>query len=265
MHCPKTVFCIMALLLGGTLFSWAEEAQEDSSSSAQQEEQYEKHWYFSMGALNYHPRMKESEAMIDREINQRLGIIPGWQRPETFKDWEEDWLIWGSEFGIGRDITPKSTITLWTGGSYGYINNPNQYGFIGTDVNFVRWMTFISMQYSYYFYGKPEYFNPRGMGLGERLGNSISNARPYASAALSYVVQYGEAEVNVEVPYFGTVAKEKVSFYHHIYEFSPRMGMEFPVNTKDSFWVEAIYYFIGPDHNEEYGGPAWAMGMRHRF
>ena len=70
---------------------------------------YEKHWMFSMGGSNYYPRLKESEAQINSQINGTLGrVIPGWRRPQTFKAWRDNMLLWDLCFGAAGIFPPGS-------------------------------------------------------------------------------------------------------------------------------------------------------------
>ena len=70
----------------------------------------EKDWFWGIGATNYHPEFKESERLIDKEINEPLGnMFPDWKKPETFKDWSDDYKIWDLWLMLGRDINEKSS------------------------------------------------------------------------------------------------------------------------------------------------------------
>ncbi|HQN01919.1 MAG TPA: hypothetical protein PLL36_12625, partial [Candidatus Hydrogenedentes bacterium] len=37
---------------------------------------YARHWYFSVGAINFYPSLRESEREIDEKINHVLGVLP---------------------------------------------------------------------------------------------------------------------------------------------------------------------------------------------
>lgn len=262
-----TLSILLAAALGLALASGPVHAQADgkkdetSSSSAP----YEKHWYLNVGASNFHPRLWESESKVNSQMNHTLGaVIPSWERPTTFKNWEKDWMIWDADIAIGRDITPKTAWAARTGGAVAMIGNVNRYWPIISDVHFGRKTAFVTLQGYYFPFGKPE-LKDEPVGPMATLKAAFANAKPYVALGGGYVLMRvtGDAKVNLEG--LGRVFRKQDNATQHMLQISPRLGVELPFSDRDSVAVELAYYHFGPEHSREYDGGAWNIGFRHKF
>ena len=62
---------------------------------------FEKRWQVFVAAANLWPKLDESEAKIDRLINNALRrVIPRVEEPITFKDWRDDLKLWDFQTGL---------------------------------------------------------------------------------------------------------------------------------------------------------------------
>jgi hypothetical protein len=107
-------------------------AEEEKSGDARQlgcgakepsQEEFSRNWYIGFGATNYHPLLRESEGQIDRQLNRLFDWMPSWEEPTTFADWRDRCYLWDMTVGLGADITPKTTLMVWTGGATATIKN----------------------------------------------------------------------------------------------------------------------------------------------
>jgi hypothetical protein len=226
---------------------------------------YDRHWYFAFGTSNFHPRLDESEAKIDREINRLFTWCPFWKEPVTFKDWADDFCLWDITVGVGRDFTPKTSWMIWTGGSAATIENNERYGPVSTEIEFARFTAFLTVQGYWYPWGKVDHDAVAAERGKSRVASSFKHSKPYLSLATSYVYMDADADVQFKLPLIGTILSQPEQYEHHLYQVSPRLGIELPVSENNSITVEGLYYFIGPTHGDEYNGPSFNVMFKHRF
>lgn len=270
----------MAVVAFGCFAAFAQEAADKRGDAAEspvakvkdaapapkaEADPYERHWYFATGASNYHPRLNESEAKIDRQLNDVLGWLPFWKAPTTFRDWEQDFLLWDMTVGLGSDITPKTSWMCWTGGAIGEIKNNEHYGPLETDITFTRTTTFFTVQGYWYPRGKVDYAAVADKKGLQRIPAAMANAKPYFSLATGYSFLRAEGDGKFKLPLVGTFLRQLDVEDHHMYQVSPRFGLEMPVSKNSSVTMEGMYYFFGPHHSDEYNGPSLFLGFRHRF
>lgn len=241
----------------------APDAAPDKKAPA--DARYEKHWMFSMGGSNYYPRLKESEAQINSQINGTLGrVIPGWRRPQTFKAWRDNMLLWDLCFGAGRDISPRFSWMAWTGGATGTIVNKHGYGPIHTDIRFKRTTGFLTLQGYFYPLGKPDASAGGGETLLGKITSPFVHAKPYLSLATGYSFVQAEAKVKLDL-FSARVFKQTQLENHHMGQVSPRLGVEMPISKHSSATAEAVYYHFFPAHSDEYSGPSLCFVYKYKF
>ncbi len=256
------VFCALA---GGVNAEEAEAVQEAVAWEATEaSEPYAPGWYFGFGMSNYYPKLRDSEARIDRQLNRPLGWLPFWQEPTTFADWRDKHFLWDVVIGVGRDLSPKTTLFLWTGGAKGTIKNKERYGPLRTDIRFTRTSAFLTPELFYYPRGKVEYERVVGKSGGDWVRAALSGTKPYLAVASGYTWVRAEADGKFKLPVVGTVIRQTEKEDHHMFMYSPRMGLEVPITEKSSVSAVAIYYFFG-SHSREYNGPCISFNYRRRF
>ena len=255
------VIVAAVLLVGGTAFADEEESHERTVTLS---ETYQPGWYMGIGASNYYPKLRESEARIDRQLNRRFGWLPFWRRPTTFADWRDKHFLWDLTIGVGRDLSPKTTLFIWTGGAKGTIKNKERYGPLDTDIRFTRTSAFLTPELFWYPWGKVNYQDVAGHRGRDWVRAALSGAKPYLAAASGYTWVRAEADGKFNLPLVGAVFRQTEKEDHHMFMFSPRAGIEFPTGDKSSISAVAIYYFFST-HIREYNGPCISINYRWRF
>lgn len=253
---------------------WASEEQNNrepdrlslsSDESASEEAVYEKHWYMGVGGTNYHPRLRESEGQIKRELNGLFDWMPCWEKPETFADWRDDFMLWDFVAGFGRDLTPKTNWMVWFGGATGSMTSRERYGLISTKINFKRSSLFLAPELFYYPLGKIDYESVEGTHGFQRIRAAIANTKPYLSFVTGFTFVKAEADVKFKAPVLGILFRQEQSEDHYMYTVSPRAGLTIPVGRNTSINPVFIYLFNGPNHSTEYNGWALSFTVRRRF
>jgi len=206
-------------------------------------------WFAFAGLMNYHTRLEESEGQIDREINGTLGkLIAGWERPRTFKDWSNDWMLWDSFAGFGRDICPNWDWCVDFGGGAGTIKNHDTYGPLGlrlkTRVDFTRTECFVEGSLDYYPWGKPRGIETRSGNVFEYMGRALRETKPYFSVVSGYSRQTALAEVRVRLPIFGNLLNMQQKDSYDLFYACPRVAVEIPLRNNDFLDVTAGYVFF---------------------
>lgn len=222
-------------------------------------------WFMYWGAANIHPGLRESEARIDRELNDTLGkLIPGWKRPITLKDWSDSFLLWDGHVGIGRDLSPKWSWFAGTGGAAGTVKNNERYLLpvpLRVRMDFSRRAFFLVTGLDYYAWGKP---GLRRESAPNKLLKSIRATRPFAEIAIGYTRLKTIADVTVEL--FGglSLLKEYEEKDYDLFHISPRIGLETPLGKNDSIRVQAGYLFFN-QHPDEFNSFCIYMFHKHKF
>ena len=263
------LFCVSA---GLCVLTWGAIGQEPvpsegggKRSEAAVPPDYVRHWYFAFGSSNFHPRLEESEAKIDRQVNDLVGWLPPWKNPITFKDWADDFKLWDVTFGVGRDFTPRTSWMIWTGGATAHIENHERYGPLTTDIGFKRFTAFLTVQGYCYPWGKVDHETVTGEQGFKRAKATLANTKPYFSLATGYVYMHADADGRFNLPLVGTILRQTDEYDHHLFHVSPRVGVELPLSKNNSLTMEGLYYFFGPEHGDEYNGPSVNFMFKHRF
>ncbi len=221
-------------------------------------------WYFSVGAINLYPKLRESEKKVDEKINNLLGVFPFWEEPTTFKDWRDRHSTWDANIGIGRDLSRKLALTIWVGGAKGVINNKDSCGLIDMKVRFARTALFLTPELSWYPWGKIDYTKVTHKKGGDRVRAALSGTRPLLAAATGYTWVRAEGRGKFSSPLLGTFYRDEEKDDHHLFMFSPRVGIETPIGKNSSFIIMAFYNFY-TSHENEYSGPCMSLNYRWRF
>ncbi len=225
-----------------------------------------RYWYLLVGVANDWPRLHESEHEINRDVNRFFGsFVPRWHRPTTFKDWRDDLRLWDLHGGLARSLSNRWSVFLVTGGITGAVRTKNGY-FLGVPFEvhskFERRVLFLSTGADYYPWGKaslPETAE-RNQGLKQRL----FAAKPYLQMALGYSNVYAVGQVKVSLPWVGSVAKGKHAEYYDLFFLSPRLGVDIPLNEKDTLSLMAGYLFY-TRHPDEFNGPSFFITYKRKF
>lgn len=270
----KIVTWACVVLSLGLTCGWTSAEEEASDADrltlsleepASEQAAYEKHWYVGVGGTNYHPRLRESEDQIKRELNNLFDWMPCWKKPKTFADWRDDFMLWDFVAGFGRDLTPKTNWMIWFGGAMGSMTSRERYGLISTKINFKRSSIFVAPELFYYPWGKIDHSSVEGTHGVQRVRAAIANAKPYFSFISGFTFVKAEADVKFKAPLFGTLFRQEQSEDHYMYTLSPRVGLTMPIGKNTSINPVFIYLFNGPKHSTEYNGWALSFTVRWQF
>ncbi len=256
-------FCVIGLS-AGMCFAEAEREAAHPIAELDASAHYERNWYLAMGTANYHPRLRDSEAQIDRRLNAPLGWLPFWKEPATSKDRRDRFMLWGLSLGIGRDMTPRTSLMLWINGATGAVKNKERYGPVRTDIRFSRTSASLSLEGFFYPWDKVDYGRQADTHGTERVRVALTNAKPYISLATGYSFIRSEGSAKFKLPVVGTVLQQTEKYDHHMMQVSPRIGVELPLSQRTSLTAAAVYYFFW-GHSREYNGPSLSVAFRRRF
>lgn len=237
-------------------------AAASQSSGVSKETKWQ--WFFV--AANLYPRLDESESKIDRLINGRLGaLFPRWEEPRTFGDWRDDGQLWDFQVGIGRDINPEWNWYVSVGGTYGKQENTNWYmplGIpLGFEIDFQRWLWFVSSGVDWYFLGPPELASKAAHP--NPLMRRLAGTKPYAEFAVGYINLHASCRTTPELPFRSLFTYNDHARYDLFY-WSPRVGIDIPLTERDSVSF-AVGYLFFTNHPTEFNNVSIYTIYRHRF
>jgi len=229
--------------------------------------QFDREWFWALGASNHHASLQESEELIDQQVNRIFGkLCPRWKQPITFKDWSDDWRIWDVWGLLGRDIGPRSSWSVCAGGVAAEIENGNLYFPLciplKIESDFTRVEAFATVALTYYPWGQPCYAE-KDCGPRPSL-QALREARPFLEVGTGYTYMHAHGDVRLSLPVGPRLYREQVEDDYHLWQVSPRVGLEVPVSGKSSISVMACRYLFAT-HNSEYGSNSVSVSFRHRF
>ncbi len=232
----------------------------------QLEDTRDQHWYLIVALANVWPRLEESEAQIDRDVNDLLGnLLPRWDEPTTFRDWRDDLKLWDIQIGLGRSLNDRWSVFVTAGGIAGSVTTENAYRPLLFPLHirskFRRKVWFASAGVDYYPWTKVDYDpNARGNWFTRR----IRAARPYVQAATGYVHVRTEGEVRFRAPVLGNLAKVTIDRKYDLCYLSPRIGLDIPVTERGNFALMAGYLFF-MQHPREFDTASFYFMYKHRL
>lgn len=240
-------------------------AQEDElKSPAARRDRY---WYLIAGVANVWPRLEESTAEIDRDINNLFGpLLPRWEEPDTFADWRDKFMLWDVHLGAGYSFNDHWSAFSTAGFIAGTARTENVYFPIGLPTNikvkFHRKVWFVSAGLDYYPWGKPD---PIEESPGQTwLTRRLFAARPFVEAGGGYVNIYTIGQVKVAIPLLGDLAKVKHAEYYDLFYLSPRVGVDIPI-TDDTHLSTMAGYLFFMQHPDEFSTWSFYFLIKHRF
>jgi len=229
-------------------------------SAAAPEEALRKFWF--VGTSNYRVTLKASEAKIDRMLNRpgRL-LFRGWEDPDTFKDWSDEGRIWDIWGGFGFEINEYVSWAIYSGGGFGTVKNRDHYHALGIPVgvraDFTRRSFFLGNSFSIYPWGRPERKGPGLMG-------SLRGARPAFEANFGFNYQYSLGDVSFSLPLIGRALHIEDQEEFYLLFFSPRVGLEFPINDRTTFNFIGGYTFFH-DASDDFNSMLIEFFVRRSF
>jgi len=231
-------------------------------------EQWRNRWYFFWGPANVHAELKESEDEVNQQLNDVYGkIIPGWDRPRTFRNLSNEWLLYDFHLGAGRDINEHLSWFIDVGGIIGKVYNGDTYHILGiplhAQINFGRVLWFAAVGMDYYPWGKPcleRYAQTQMCGLLR----ALRAARPFFEGAIGHVHVKETADVSFSIPDVIEIAKRNDVLYHDVNYISPRVGVEIPVGKDDSVVLAGGYLFFDR-HATDFNNVSLYVLHHHKF
>lgn len=217
--------------------------------------------FFFVGTSNYHILLRESEARIDRQLNDTFGLItPDWRNPRTFKDWSEEFLLWDLWFGYGRVLSKHFAWSIYTGGGLGTV--PNEHTFhpllmpVKFKVDFTRMSVLAGTSITWYPFGPPK--------KQDGFWRNLAASRPMAEANIGYSHQVSIADVKLGLPIVGDAIHIRQKDKYDLLWTSPRLGFETPLTETTSLNILGGYLFFN-EHSDEFNGGLLEFFIRHRF
>jgi len=241
-----------------------QQAGAESGSTARDkivDDEWRNRWFFTWGPANVHARLKETEAEIDHRLNDTFGrIIPGWEKPKTFKDWNDDFLLWDFHTAFGRDINRYWLRFVDVGGVLGTVKNSEDYWFfvpLKAHIDFDRKVWFAAAGVDWYPWGKPVVSNRKAL-------LDIKATRPYFQLAAGHVHAQEGAKVKFSVRGLGPLITQDEIQMHDVNYISPRAGIETPIDDNDSVSVQAGYLFFD-SHASDFNNLSVYFLHTHKF
>lgn len=240
---------------------------EDVAVRAMDEEEELSNWFLFLAASNLHPKLDETEDLIEKLINNGLGsVCPRWEDPETFSDWRDEFRLWEVMAGVGYHLSPKWAWYIATGFVRGTTQKEtNMFPLflpVKTEVEFTRSVIFITSGLDYYPWGK-SVLPPKREGES-RIMRRLRGARPYGELATGYVHIRTKAPVTIaNLGGENLIRYNKTAVYDMTY-LSPRLGVDFPLTDRDTFAFQAGYLFFDK-HKDEYNNASYYFIYKHRF
>ena len=241
-------------------------APETLDTSVSESDAWVNRWALSYGVSNVYPKLKLSERLVDRRVNDLLGtIIPDWKRPTTFEDWRDEGKLWDLHVGMGRDINRYASWFVNTAFSKGTIHNREGYNSylvpISTHLDFDRWLVGGIVGGDLYPFAKPP--NPCASS-GNRILASLKSSRPFFKVAIGFTHTVGTGHIRVGIPKTPLRYRTKEVVADDFFYYSPRLGVEIPITANDSLLFDAGYLLV-PTPNDEYNGMTYYFAHRHKF
>jgi hypothetical protein len=253
-----TLVCLAAVPV------YAAQAEEPAGDELRlrAEAPFEKSSFWFICTSNYHMGLHPSERQVDQMLDGPIKLIfPRWQRPETFKDWMDDYKVWDLSAGYGRDINEKWSWSIYAGGGAGTVGNSDDYFFLGMPLRVNADFTRRSL-----LAGASIVWHPIGKPAKTRRGiiASLKATKPMLEMNAGYTMQTSIADVTFTLPLFGDVLHSKQDDTYHLAWASPRAGIEIPLTKRISFNMLAGWLFFRP-LDGEYNGWMLEFYIRRRF
>lgn len=228
--------------------------------AADPDEALRRFWF--LGTSNYHVKLEASEAKIDRMLNRpgRL-LFRNWDEPDTFKDWSDEGRIWDIWGGVGVELSKHVSWAVYWGGGFGTVKNRDHYRVLGIPVGvraeFTRRSFFLGNSFSFYPWGRPE---RKGPGLK----GSLLGARPATELNFGANYQYSLGDVSFTLPRLGRLLHVEDQEEFYLLFFSPRLGLEFPIDERTTFNLIGGYTFFH-DASDDFNSMLIEFFVRRRF
>ena len=239
---------VVAAALGS--WCWADESAKDVSDGGAakgnvQPDAWRNRWSIFWGLANVHARLQESESEINHQLNDTFGrIIPGWERPTTFKNWSNEFKLWDAHVGVGRDINEQWSWFVDVGGIIGTVRNNETYHIpipLKADIDFSRLLWFAAAGVDYYPWGKPCLARSQAACMFLRC---LAATKPFVELAAGHVDAKESADVKFSIPNTLARFKQRQDLHHEVNYISPRIGIETPLGKNDSVSLQAGYLFF---------------------
>ena len=244
-----------------------DEALDLSDATMSADERKDQYWYLIVGVANVWPRLEESSAEIDRDINGLFRpLLPRWNEPTTFADWRDWGKLWDVHLGIGRSLSDKWSVFATFGGIAGTVRTRNDYYPLGIPAEvytkFERKVWFVSAGVDYYPWGKASL--DKATKGNHWITKRLFASRPYLEAGAGYVNVYTVGQVKVSVPLLDDIAKVKHAEYYDLFYLSPRIGLDVPLTDRTTLALMGGYLFF-LQHPDEYSSQSYYILFKHRL
>jgi len=240
------------------------QSQEAESASAKQPDSK---WSVVLGLNNYHTRLETSEAAVDGQVNDLFGkLFLRWDKPETFKDWSDDWMLWDIYAGADRELNGKWSFLMALGGGAGTVKNEATYRQylipLKFEADFSRSELFFETGFGWYPFGKPwDYRVPQDGAAKAPLKERI---RPVLELVAGYGYHTAKADVRLGIPRVGNLLHIPQDDDYHVGYLNPRVGLELSLDRANSIGIKGGYVFFH-DMREEFDSSLVSVFYRRRF
>ncbi len=239
--------------------------EECCGTGGETEDEWQNRWFVKWGLANVHARVQESDNEIDRQLNKPFSLlIPGWDRPSTFKNMSDNWGLFDAHLALGRDMGPKWSWFVDVGGIIGKQKNKENYLFplpLNIRADFGRKLWFVAAGVDWYPWGKPVLErDPERCAVM----NALRSSRPFLEAAVGFVDAFETATVRIKIQHLAPTLKVKQYLHHPTEYISPRIGVEIPFGQNDSAILAAGYLFFDR-HETDFNNVSLYMMHSHKF
>jgi len=260
-----SILLFVLMTCSGPTFAEPIGTAPDETVSKEKKDPY-KAWYIIMGGSNVHPGLKKSEQFINQKMNGPLNLLFwDWRRPTTFRNWRDSFFLWEPYIGIVKGIDEHFTIFLTGGVIGGTLTNKSQNHLLvipmKTTVKFGRFAEYATLGFNYYPFERP---NPESLPEKFSIKQTFAHAKPFAAFGLTAMRQVETGSASIAWPSGDRIYKQRERFDYRFGHVSARLGLELPINKRDSVTASAGYAFCQP-HPEEFSGPVMGLFFMHRF
>ena len=226
---------------------------------------WENRWFLKWGLANVHAGIKESESRIHDQLNVPFGLlIPGWDRPRTFKDLSNDFELYDLHLALGRDINAKWSWFADVGGIVGDVMNKTNYPLpvpLNIKVGFGRRIWFAAAGVDWYPWGKPVLERDPTRNA---IMDALRSSRPFLEGAVGHVDARESVAARLQIQHLPLSLQVKEKLHEPTDYISPRIGVETPIGKNDSLILAAGYLFFD-HHPSEINNLSIYVLHSHRF
>jgi hypothetical protein len=234
----------------------AESAKEDCGAGP---------WYFFSGSVNNHPRLREAQKQMRRQIDGPFGVIaPGFRPVRTFADQRDEMMISTPYVGVGRKLSKCFDLFYQIGFSAGQINTRET----RTSILLLPFHADVNEKRSSFFTGPGVTYFPLGMAELRKYHSfceRLRGARPFVVGTLNYNYLTFKADIKAGFQPFGNFLVQRKDYrYWNIMSSGIGFGVDIPFSARTVISMNAQYTFFWSESND-FSGPGFSFMTKYFF